>query len=126
MRFCLFRICVIVRTYDMRIEETPEDVKSWFRSAIAGMWPVAEGSLSLRRTPCIRRNCSACARGEGHQSHVLYGRSQGRRFSIYVPDNLAPQVRRAIDNGRRLQELMNDAGVRYVQALKKERRQKQG
>src|SRR5215831_13571934 len=100
----------------MRKEETLEDVKSWFRSAIAGMWPVAEGSLSLRRTPCIRRNCSACARGEGHHSHVLYGRSQGRRFSIYVPDNLAPQVQRAIDNGRRLQELMNEAGVRYVQA----------
>jgi hypothetical protein len=29
-----------------------------------------------------------------------------------------PEVRSAIRNGRLLQDLINDAGVRYVQALK--------
>jgi hypothetical protein len=31
---------------------------------------------------------------------------------------LVPEVREAILNGRRLQELINEAGVRYVTALK--------
>jgi hypothetical protein len=40
--------------------ETPEEVRRWFVSAIAKLWPVAEGSLSLRSTRCIRKNCPAC------------------------------------------------------------------
>ena len=70
----------------MKKAETPEQVKQWFLDAIRGLWPLAEGSLSLRKSPCIRENCPACARGEGHPSYVLYGRRGGKRFSIYVPD----------------------------------------
>jgi len=39
-----------------------------------------------------------------------------------VPDELAPELERAIQNGRHLQELMMEAGRRYTLALKKERR----
>ena len=31
-----------------------------------------------------------------------------------------PEVRAAIQNGRELQELINEAGVRYVSALKRQ------
>jgi len=103
-------------------DETPDEVRRWFLSAIEKMSPVAEGSLSLRRSPCIRKNCPACAKGEGHQSYILYGRSASRRSSVYVPDVLAKQVQAAIDNGRELRQVMNEAGVRYVKALKKARR----
>ena len=41
---------------------------------------------------------------------------------MYVPDALAAQVQTAIDNGRELQQLMSEAGVRYVNALKMARR----
>jgi hypothetical protein len=105
----------------MRSRETPEDVKRWFASAIARLWPVAEGSFSLRHCPCIRKNCPACARGEGHSSYVLYARKGKQRTSIYVPDELAPQLASAVRNGRRLQQLINEAGIRYTQALKRER-----
>jgi hypothetical protein len=37
-----------------------------------------------------------------------------------VPERLVPEVRAAIQNGRRLQELINQAGARYVSALKRE------
>jgi len=57
----------------------------------------------------------------GHPSHALYGRRDGKRFSIYVPDELVPEVRDAIANGRRVQELVTEAGVRYAQALKANR-----
>jgi hypothetical protein len=103
-------------------DETPEEVRQWFLSTVQKMWPVAEGSLSLRKSPCVRTNCLACAKGEGHQSYILYGRSAGRRSSIYVPDVLAEKVQKAIDNGRELQQLMSEAGVRYVNALKTARR----
>lgn len=103
----------------MRKTESTEDVHRWFAEIICGLWPVAVGSLSLRKGPCIRSNCSACKSGEGHSSYSLYGRQGNRRFSIYVPEKLVPEVRAAVQNGRKLQELVNQAGLRYVRALKR-------
>ena len=79
------------------------------------------GSLSLRRSPCVRENCPACLSGEQHQSYVLYSRLNGRRFAVYVPEELVPELRRCVDNGRALQELLQEAAPRYVKALKRER-----
>src|ERR1039458_6814875 len=94
-----------------------KEVRRWFLSTVQKMWPVAEGSLSLRKSPCVRKNSKACARGERQQSYILYGRSEGRRSSVYLPDALAQQVQTAIDNGRRqLQQLMSQAEMRYVNA----------
>jgi hypothetical protein len=102
-------------------QNTPEQIRRWFLDAIKELWPVADGSLSLRKSPCIRTNCAACASGEGHASYALYGRRNGKRFSVYVPDELASEIQRAIENGRRLKDLINEVGVRYTQALKAQR-----
>jgi len=104
--------------------ERPEGVKAWFQKAVRELWPVAIGSLSLRRSPCIRKHCRLCEAGQGHQSYALYGRKGTRRFAIYVPDELAPEVERAVHNGRRLQELVAEAGRRYTLALKQARHSK--
>jgi hypothetical protein len=106
----------------MQNAESPTEVRRWFQAAVRRVWPIAEGSLSLRKTRCIRKNCSACASGKGHVSYVLCGRRGSQRFSIYVPDDLAPAVQQAIENGRHLQELMSEAGVRLVHALKNRRK----
>jgi len=122
IRKVLARLCcmhVYIHIY-MRKTQSTEDVRRWFAGVIRDLWPVAVGSLSLRKGPCIRPNCPACAAGEGHSSYALYGRRGKRRFSIYVPERLVPEVNAAIQNGRRLQELINEAGVRYVSALKDE------
>jgi Family of unknown function (DUF6788) len=105
-------------------KETPVEVQRWFQKAVQQVWPVAEGSLSLRKSRCIRKNCSACSSGKGHTSYVLCGRQGSQRFSIYVPNEMAPAVQQAIKNGRLLQELMNEAGVRLVHALKNQRRRR--
>ena len=102
--------------------ETPEQVRSWFQTVVRDLWPVAIGSISLRKSPCIRKNCQLCESGQGHSSYALYGRSGKRRFSIYVPDELADEVEKAIRNGRNLQRVMTEAGLRYTLALKNERR----
>lgn len=101
-----------------RKPESPADVQRWFQSHSATLWPAALGSLSLRRTRCIRKNCSACQSGEEHPSWVLSGHLQGKRFSLYVPESLVPEVQRCLENGRALQELLYASARRYVQALK--------
>ena len=101
--------------------ESSTDVICWMESEMASLRPAMLGSLSFRRSRCGYANCTACLSGEQHPSHVLYGRHNGRRFAVYVPEDLVGDVRRAIDNGRALQDLLMQAGQRYVEALKRER-----
>jgi hypothetical protein len=104
-----------------RKTETAADVEQWFQKQAAGLWPAALGSLSLRRSPCVRENCAACRSGEQHPSHVLYVRIKGRRFAIYIPEQLVPEIRLSLDNGRVLQELLHQTAIRYTKALKHQR-----
>jgi hypothetical protein len=101
--------------------ESPSDVARWLRSASTDLWPALLGSLSLRRSRCTRKNCRACRSGEQHQSYVLYGRANGRRIAVYVPEELVPEVQLSLDNGRALQDLLHQAAPRYVKALKRAR-----
>ena len=101
--------------------ESPSDVAHWLQSESADLWPALLGSLSLRRSRCIRKNCPACRSGEHHQSYVLYGRADGRRIAVYVPEELVPEVQCSLDNGRALQDLLHQAAPRYVKALKRAR-----
>src|SRR6266852_1035214 len=101
--------------------ESSADVIRWIENEAAGLWPAMLGSLSFRRSRCGHANCPACLSGEQHPSHVLYGRHNGRRFAVYVPEDLVGEVRRAVDNGRALQDLLVQAGPRYVKALKRAR-----
>ena len=101
--------------------ELASDVMRWLQSEAAVMWPAFLGSLSLRRSRCVRPNCAACLSGEQHQSYVLYDRAEGRRIAVYVPEELVPQVQRGLDNGRALQDLLHQAAPRYIKALKRER-----
>ena len=101
--------------------ESSSDVVHWLESEATRLWPALLGSLSFRRSPCVRENCPACKSGEQHPSYVLYGRLKGRRIAVYVPEELVPEVRRSLDNGRALQELLQQAAPRYIKALNRER-----
>lgn len=118
----LFCTCAYHHTY---MKETPEQVAKWFQTAVQKLGPAVAGSLSLRKSPCIRKNCPACARGEGHASYALYGRLNSKRFSIYVPTDLVPEISAAIANGQRIQELLSEAGVRFTKALKESRKREE-
>ena len=118
-------MCVMWHTYGMPPKvESPVDVKRWLREQSAALWPAGLGSLSLRRSPCIRENCPACLKGEQHPSYVLYCRIKGRRSALYIPEELVPEISRCLDNGRALQELLHHAALRYAKAVKHERTQK--
>ena len=115
--------CVCGHMSDMEHidSETATDVMRWLQSEAAVLWPAFLGSLSLRRSRCVRANCAACLSGEQHQSYVLYDRAEGRRIAVYVPEELVPQVQRGLDNGRALQDLLHQAAPRYIKALKRQR-----
>jgi hypothetical protein len=108
-----------------RSSETADDIKAWLLKAVDKLWPVAAGSISLRRSPCIRDHCSACESGEKHPAYFLDGRRGGRRFSLYVPKELVDKVEHAIENGRLLELLIMEAGERYTKVLKRQRQLKQ-
>jgi len=103
------------------MKETSEDVRRWFFKEIEKLWPLAGGSLSLRRNRCIRSHCQMCRSGEGHPAYALHTRSGGRQTSLYVPDDLVEKVEIAVENRKKLQGLLVEAGRRYVKALKEER-----
>jgi hypothetical protein len=112
-----------METKSLSKSESLADLQRWWQQQTAELWPAALGSLTLRRSPCIRPHCPACRSGKRHPSHVLCGQQQGRRFCLYVPQELVQQVQHWLDNGRALQELLYQAAPRYLQALKRERKQ---
>ena len=121
--FWLTCMCALWHTDGMKEArfESPSDVVRWLQGEMVRLWPALLGSLSFRRSPCVREHCPACMSGEQHPSYVLYGRLKGRRFAVYVPEELVPEVRRGLDHGRALQELLQQAAPRYIKALKRER-----
>jgi hypothetical protein len=58
------------------------------------------------RKPCIRPNCRACARGHMHPNYLLAFTQNGRRRCLYVPQAMVPALKRALQNGRRLEKLL--------------------
>ena len=109
--------------YNM-MNETPDDVRQWFLKEVEKLWPLAGGSLSLRKNRCIQPNCPVCRSGEGHPAYALHTRSQGKQTSLYVPDDLVEKIEVAVQNRRKLQEVLVEAGRRYVNALKVQRKRR--
>lgn len=101
--------------------ETPEQVFEWFKNEVQKLWPVAKGSFGLRKNTCVRSDCKACKKGKGHPVYTLHIGVKDRKTSIYIPEDLAGTVEKAVSNGRELEKLAVLAGERYVKALKRER-----
>jgi hypothetical protein len=88
------------------------------RKAMGKLWPLAKGSLSQVRKPCVRRNCRACASGEKHPVWLFSFRQSGRRRCMYVAEAVVPELQQAIENGRRVEALMADAGEALIRQLR--------
>ncbi len=73
-------------------------------------WPAIKGSLALVHKPCIRPNCRACASGKKHPNYLLAFTDKGRRRCLYVPAQMVPTLKRALQNGRRIEQLLYQMG----------------
>lgn len=91
-----------------------------WRNQLAGLWPAIKGSLAQVRKPCIRKNCPACARGDKHLAWFLSFSSQGRRKTMYVPLALVPTLKKALRNGRKIEQLLYRAGPELLRQHRRE------
>jgi hypothetical protein len=91
-------------------KNVPSPVQQRFRNQLRPLWPALKGSLALVRKPCIRPNCPACARGDKHPNYLLVFTQKGRRRCLYVPRDMVPVLKRALANGRRIEQLLYEMG----------------
>jgi hypothetical protein len=85
-------------------------VQQRFLDKLLPLWPALKGSLAQVRKPCIRPNCPACARGDKHPNYLLAFTQKGRRRCLYVPWAMVSVLKRALENGRRIEQLLYDMG----------------
>jgi len=91
-----------------------EDQKARFLAKVSELWPVARGSLSYVRKPCVHPNCQVCARGDKHPSWIFSIYQEGKQKCLYVPEDLVETLRQAIANGRKVEQLLVECGVTLV------------
>jgi len=94
----------------VKSKSTTESVAQRFAKKLLHCWPALKGSLAEVRKPCTRPTCPACARGDKHPNHLLAYSEKGRRRCLYVPAAMVPVLKRALQNGRRLEQLLYAMG----------------
>ena len=85
-------------------------VQAQFRDKFLRCWPALKGSLAQVYKPCIRPHCAVCARGDKHPNYLLSYTEKGRRRCLYVPKSMVPLLKRALQNGRRIEQLLYEMG----------------
>jgi hypothetical protein len=98
----------------MKLKKHSSLIQSLFLSQIASLWPALKGSLALVHKPCIRPGCPTCARGDKHPAHLLAFTHKGRRRCMYVPLALLPLMKRALRNGRKIEQLLYENGPALI------------
>lgn len=98
--------------------------KDRFLAEVSKLWPVARGSLSYVRKPCVHPNCQACARGDKHPSWIFTLYQEGKQRCLYVPEDLVASLRQAIANGRKVEQLLAECGATLVYEHRRRRRRK--
>jgi hypothetical protein len=98
--------------------------KEQFSQQLVDLWPALKGSLAQIHKPCIRKNCPACTRGDKHPAWILAFKDKaGRRRGMYVPQSLVADLRRALVNGRKIEQLLSSMGPRLIKAYRQHRSQ---
>jgi hypothetical protein len=92
-----------------------------FLDELADLWPLAKGSLTFVRKPCIRPTCPACKSGRKHPAILFSFTQGGKRRCRYVSADLAPVLRQALTNGRRLEARLSELGVALIDAYRRQR-----
>ncbi len=83
-------------------------------------WPALKGSLAQVRKPCIRPNCPTCASGQKHPNYLLAFTHKGQRRCMYVPLAMVPVLKRALANGRRMEQLLYQMGPALIEEYRAE------
>jgi len=102
-----------------KIKYSPE--QRAFLDELAGLWPLARGSLARVRKPCIRANCPACRQGRKHTALIFSFTAGGKRRCMYVPAELESPLRQALANGRLLERRLAELGEELIRRHRRQR-----
>ena len=94
-----------------------------FLSEIAGLWPAAGGSLSLVRKPCVRPVVRFVPKAL-NMPRIFNDKDEVGRRCMYVPKELAPVLREALENGKKVDKLMSRMAVRMIMKWRDKRGEK--
>lgn len=115
--------CVYIPTMD-KIKDisniSGERIKAYFNE-MRSLWPAVKGSLTEVRKPCIRPNCKACKSGKKHPAFIFSFMKEGRQRCRYVAREFVPALKKAVENGRRIEELMSRLGNELIQDYRRRR-----
>lgn len=106
----LYNAYILCYTPQVKQKTKPSALPQDLLNRLLALWPALKGSLAQVRKPCIRPNCQACARGEKHLNYLLAFTDQGKRRCLYVPLAMVPVIQRALENGRRIEQLLYATG----------------
>lgn len=101
-------------------------LKQQFFKKLLPLWPVLKGSLAQVYKPCIRPNCPVCAKGRKHPNYLLAFTQKGKRRCLYVPLAMVPLLKRALANGRRLEQLLYETGPALLREYRNQNPAKTG
>ena len=106
----------------MRMKKTMLEkvsTKREIKAAINSIGPLAKGALSLVRKTCGKPTCKACQSGEGHPAWIFTFRREGKLACMHVRLRDVETVRKAIENGRLVEQLVLEAGEKLIERLRK-------
>lgn len=103
-----------------KLEETSKAMKAAFQEAVRDAYPVAHGTLALVRKPCANPNCTLCKSGKRHPAWTFTYRKGNKLHCMHVQPKHVETMRKAIENGRRLEEVILDEGVALLRRLRGE------
>ncbi len=93
----------------------------WLKD-VKALWPIAKGSVTEVTKPCIRPGCPACQRGDKHRAVIFTFHQAGKQRCRYVPPELVPVLRQAVENGRQLEQRLATLGEALILAHRRTRR----
>ncbi len=97
---------------------SPKDraARSRLRQLLAQAQPLARASLVSMARVCGKPGCR-CAQGDKHVSLYLAARLGRKRQMIYIPAELEEQARALVEQGRRVEELLEQISQAALERL---------
>jgi len=89
-----------------------------FLSAVSELWPAAKGSVREYKQKCKNKNCPRCASGERHPIWEFTCYENGVQRSKHIPRGVIEEVKQALENGRKIEALLVQSGLGYIDELK--------
>src|SRR5438132_9109276 len=115
----MLHVCILLHIHTSNAMKAPTNAIQKWKDEVQTLWPALKGSLAKVYKPCIRKNCPACARGDKHPAWLLSLSSRGRRTTMYVPQAMVSTLRKATQNGRRVEQLLYRTGPELLRKYRK-------